>query len=144
MNFASTLRVSLPILSGICLSGCFGVSSHLSTIEDTQKFAYYDAGRGGMVKDKESALKQWGEPISKVQLDDDGSEEWTYHGGLAWRGVAIWLVVPIPLMVPVGHNAAKMHFSPSGELVRGTAERAEEKGIVCWLIYMECNPEEML
>ncbi len=138
------IRLTLLLVASFSISGCIGFTSHLGTEESTQQFAYYDAGRGGFVKDKGDALKDWGEPISKVQLDASGSEEWSYQGGLAWRGFAIWLVVPIPFVAPVGYNNVKMQFSPTGELTRGTAELAEEKGIVCYLIYLECNPEELL
>ena len=137
------IKMALFFLSGSCISGCVGFTSHLGTEEIPQQFAYYEASRDGFVKDKNSALEYWGQPISKTQLDASGAEEWIYRGGLAWRGVALWVVVPIPLMVPVGHNMAKMRFSPSGELVRGRAEAADEKGFVCFLIYLECNPEEL-
>ncbi len=135
--------MALFFLLGFCISGCVGFTSHLGTEESSQQFTYYGAKRGGLVKDKNSALKYWGEPDSKSQSDAGGDEEWTYRGGVAWRGVAIWVVIPIPLMVPVGHNTARMRFSPSGELIGGRAERADEKGLVCFLIYLECNPEEL-
>ena len=128
-------------LSCCCISGCVGFSSHLGTEKTSQQFAYYEAKRGGLVTDKNSALEYWGEPTSRVQLDADGDEEWTYRAGLAWRGVAVWVLVPIPLMVPVGHNTAEMRFAPSGELISSSAEAANEKAFVCFLIYLQCNPE---
>ena len=125
------------------MSGCVGFTSHLGTEENSQQFAYYEAKRGGIIKDKSNALEHYGEPVSTIQLQAGGDEEWTYRGRLAWRGVAVWLVVPIPLMVPIGYNTVKMRFSPSGELIGGSAEAATEKGFVCFLIYLECNPEQL-
>ena len=135
---------ALLLLASSSVSGCVGFSSLLGTEESAQQFAYYQAGRGGLVSDKETALEYWGEPAARVSLAPDGSEAWTYRGGVAWRGVAIWVVVPIPLVVPVGHNEVTMQFSASGDLVSGRAEQAAEKGFVCWILLFECNPDDQL
>ena len=134
----------LLLLASLSVSGCVGFSSLLGTEESAQQFAYYQAGRGGLVSDKETAREYWGEPETRVPLAPDGSEARTYRGGVDWRGVAIWVVVPIPLVVPVGHNEVTMQFSASGDLISGRAEQAAEKGFVCWVLLFECNPDAQL
>ena len=124
------------------LVGCVGFTTHTGTETSVQQFSWYQAGREGLVKDKETAIKFWGEPTSKSR-DESGAEKWVYRGGLAWRGVTIWAFIPVPIMAPVGNNYVEMTFSPSGKLTYGTAEGMNEKGVVCYLIYLECNPEEL-
>ncbi|MEO1406291.1 MAG: hypothetical protein AAFV54_07335 [Pseudomonadota bacterium] len=136
--------LALSLLSSVTVPGCVGYSSLLGTERTSQQFAYYQAGRDGFVRDKDSAIAYWGEPLAKAQLAAEGEEEWTYRGGVAWRGVALWVVVPIPLVAPVGYNTVKMRFSAAGDLISGNAEQAAEKGFVCWILILECNPDEQL
>lgn len=138
-----TSRALLLLLS-LSATGCVGYSSLLGTEESAAQFAYYQAGRGGLVTDKDSAIAFWGEPEAKKSLEENGEEEWIYRGGLAWRGVAIWVVVPIPLIVPVGHNTVSMQFSESGDLISARAEQAAGRESVCWIIILECNPDDQL
>jgi hypothetical protein len=50
----------------------------------------------------------WGEPKKKGVKD--GQEYWVYNDGLAWRGLVIFVIIPIPLLAPVGHNEVTLHF----------------------------------
>ena len=50
-----------------------------------------------------SVMREWGEPNAKETLGPD-REEWTYRFGLRWKGVLLVLLLPIPLMVPVGYD----------------------------------------
>jgi len=124
------------------LTGCVGLTTHTGTEKSVQQFSYYQAKREGLVKDKESAIEYWGEPLRQT-TEGNGIETWHYRGGLAWRGIALWVIVPVPLMAPVGSNNVEMRFSPSGELISATAEAMNENGVVCYLMYLECNPEEL-
>lgn len=141
---SAAATMALVVLSSFSVSGCVGFSSLLGTESSSQQFAYYQAGRDGLVTNKDSAIAYWGDPLVKTQLAAEGEEAWTYRGGLAWRGVALWVVVPIPLVVPVGHNTVTMRFSASGDLISGSAEQAAEKGLVCWILILECNPDDQL
>jgi len=48
-------------------------------------------------------VSQWGEPNHRKQID--GGEIWEYHGGrLRWHGVGLALLLPLPLLIPFGHD----------------------------------------
>ena len=36
--------------------------------------------------------------------------QWFYPKGLKWRGVVIWVVLPVPLMVPIGRDYEILTF----------------------------------
>ena len=56
----------------------------------------------------------------------DGTELWTYTGGLRWNGVLLFVViVPIPLLVPVGRDQVTLRFR-GGEAVFGEAIASDE------------------
>lgn len=47
---------------------------------------------------------QWGEPDHREQIDG-GEESWEYRGkNLRWHGLVPMLLLPLPLVVPFGHN----------------------------------------
>jgi len=123
----------------LLLSGCAGLTTHFGTEASHQQFSYYQAKRGEFSTDKATTLRAWGNPIKITKQGEN--EVWKYRGGTAWRGIVIWVLVPIPLMAPVGSNYVNMLFSPTGELISGTAEGMDEKGVVCVLLTLECNPE---
>jgi hypothetical protein len=58
---------------------------------------------------KEDVLKQWGEPQKKVKEDGE-LERWIYENNLAWRGIILGIIVPIPLIIPTGHCNTSLIF----------------------------------
>jgi len=52
--------------------------------------------------------KMWGEPKSYVISRGKGLMR--YNGDLAWRGLVIFVIIPIPLLLPVGHNEITLDF----------------------------------
>ena len=49
-------------------------------------------------------ISQWGEPNHREQIDG-GGEIWEYRGNnLRWHGVIPMALLPIPLVVPFGHD----------------------------------------
>jgi hypothetical protein len=49
-------------------------------------------------------LSQWGEPNHRKQTDSNG-EIWEYRGkNLRWHGVVPMLLLPLPLVIPFGHD----------------------------------------
>lgn len=68
--------------------------------------------------------KHWGAPNKKEPLGE-GSEIWTYDNGLQWAGFAPWIIIPIPLFVPVG--VERIHFGvsiPDGKVFSVTHDTA--------------------
>lgn len=50
----------------------------------------------------EQLIAMWGEP--KSHEIKDGQEGLTYNRNIAWRGLFGFVIIPIPLLLPVGHN----------------------------------------
>lgn len=73
----------------------------------------------------------WGDPISRIA--ENGKESLTYNRSIAWRGVIIFLGLPIPLLIPVGHNKTTLIFE-NDHLVETTVEDGKESSAVCGII----------
>jgi hypothetical protein len=52
-------------------------------------------------------IEMWGTPENDEVVN--GIRNIVYDQSRAWRGVVVFIIVPIPLLVPLGHNEA--HFS---------------------------------
>ena len=112
-------------------SGCLGVaftgnhSGSTSTPRIGRKPGHLmDGGDAHVLSDTE-VRRAWGEP-DEVAKPGDGSELWTYTGGLRWNGVLLFVVIiPIPLLVPVGREQVTLRFR-GGEAVFGEAIVSDE------------------
>jgi hypothetical protein len=49
-------------------------------------------------------LESFGEPDER-RAAADGTEEWVYLDGWRWNGPVLFLVIPLPLVIPVGHES---------------------------------------
>lgn len=56
----------------------------------------------------EKLVDMWGPPDSEQIVS--GRRTLTYRHGLAWRGLVVFVVAPVPLLLPFGHNEAKFAF----------------------------------
>jgi hypothetical protein len=79
----------------------------------------------------------WGKPTSVTRSGKEGTTEvWTYDYGLNWNGAMLFVLIPIPLEVPLGHEwtqvvirdgrviGAKLHHTHSGGGVLGWTVRS--------------------
>jgi len=57
---------------------------------------------------RDDILAKWGKPKRKYTEND--REYWAYNHSLAWRGAVVWIIVPIPLLVPAGFNETVVEF----------------------------------
>lgn len=56
-------------------------------------------------------LEWWGAPDER-EVDASGVEHLTYYDGIRWRGVLLFLViVPVPLVIPVGHDVVELEVA---------------------------------
>jgi hypothetical protein len=81
-------------------------------------------------KKSEDFLEVWGEPKSREVKD--GREQLTYNNGVAWRGLVIFAIVPIPLMLPVGQNGITLTFE-NDSLVQISREYGQGNFAICGL-----------
>ena len=48
-------------------------------------------------------VEEWGEPDEKMPMSET-KERWVYQYGLRWNGPVVYVLIPLPLLIPVGHN----------------------------------------
>ncbi|HEX8329144.1 MAG TPA: hypothetical protein VF629_16545 [Hymenobacter sp.] len=109
--------------------GCVG----LSIVAGTKQVAISndigdeigDAGNGpGAVTDSTVAFL-WGSPKRKEAKE--GRELWVYRSDeLAWRGIEVWAIVPIPLLLPVGFKKVTLEFE-DGVMTKYTTDNGRER-----------------
>jgi len=90
----------------------------------------YGSEEGG--KTTADALKLWGNPRRKAL---EGTREyWLYRSeDLTWRGVELFVIIPIPALVPVGHKRVVLEFEHD-QLVSYTISHARQRhfGLFLW------------
>jgi hypothetical protein len=72
----------------------------------------------------------WGSPKSDSIADDQRLI--VYDRKLAWRGLVIFVGLPIPLLVPLGHVEAKFYFR-NEHLVRVESSENQLHAAICGL-----------
>lgn len=118
----------LLLLGGLLFqSGCIGVSVVAGTYRhEVGKSIGPRVGKIGQSKDTTAtdALRQWGEPRRKKTVGTQ--EHWTYKTNeLTWRGLEVWGIIAVPLIVPVGKKKVNLAFE-NGRLVGYTKTGARE------------------
>ena len=84
------------------------------------------AGHGdGRPLDRQRVIRSWGEPESKAR-NPDGSETWVYPDEWRWLGVIPVVVIPLPIVVPVGEARWELRIK-DGVVI--SAEHKTTKGI---------------
>lgn len=111
------------------MSGCVGLSLVAGTRQrpvGTTLGPY--VGENGLNKGgvtMADALRLWGEPRRKEAAGLQ--QRWLYRAGeLAWRGAQVWVIVPVPLLLPVGHKKVTLTFE-GGQLQGYTIDDARER-----------------
>jgi hypothetical protein len=119
------------LLSGLLFtqSGCIGISLVAGTkqVELSRNIGRRIGDYGNNLPGTTSTdvLAKWGQPDSKIATDS--GEVWTYASDIhSWRGIQLWLIVPIPLLVPVGHHKVRLEFTRN-TLTRYTIDNARER-----------------
>jgi len=72
-------------------------------------------GRTAASVTAEQVQTLWGKP--KATGNSEGYDFMTYNRDLAWRGLMVFLIFPIPLLLPVGYNETTLFFD-QGRLVK--------------------------
>lgn len=84
---------------------------------------------------KFDVLQAWGEPDAKKVGGE--IEYWIYkQDSLAWAGLIPMVIIPIPLVVPVGKNSVTLGFS-GDELVSAVSQDRDGAGGVCGMFLMD-------
>jgi hypothetical protein len=97
----------------LCLSGCIGLGvAVLGSDENTLQHPQISIDKGVVLQTEDAApwfdagelKRHWGAPDG-VERVSETVERWQYNFGLRWNGVGVLIAfLPIPIMVPVGHE----------------------------------------
>jgi len=126
------MRITLLIIYCLTLSGCAGISIVSSATEDKSAALSTSKGmfkaqirKNGMLIDnisgytQEKVISLWGYPSHTYKKDN--KEYWVYSRDTAWRGVVIYAIIPVPLLLPTGDNATTIVFE-NGQSIGATYE----------------------
>lgn len=77
---------------------------------------------------KIDVISLWGEPKDKYRKN--GCEHWVYNRELAWGGGVLYVVFPIPLLIPIGNRETIIIFK-DGIAIEALYEYARTPSYVC-------------
>jgi hypothetical protein len=86
---------------------------------------------------KEAVLRVYGNP--KRESFKEGKEFWVYDHDVAWRGLLLVFVVPVPLMIPAGMNEVIFTFE-NDQLLYMEKEHAKPNGFFCQTVINTASP----
>lgn len=93
-------------------------------------YKYKDWGRV-LAKTKNDVLALWGEPAKRIT--NGSSERWFYSRELGWSGLLPVVIVPIPLLVPIGYRETILVFD-GDTLTAIEKKRGRERVVICGVI----------
>ena len=138
------MRLLILTMVTLYLTGCVGVMTLTTTGKTTKRYSEHDyncpSGNLGHFSrcgiNREPSISEfislWGEP--KTQETKDGREMLIYNENLAWRGLVVFALIPIPLLIPAGHNEISLEFDHD-KLVQSTSEFANTgPGLICGIV----------
>jgi hypothetical protein len=124
-----------------CLSGCFGFGTLFTDTNVVENpVISQKKGRLWFKTDKprerpilaSEVLDYWGEPDEIIK--HDSTEVWIYQFGLRWNGLGVALIIPIPLIVPVGHEELSLLIDEDRHLVSVKIEGQQDNGFLCMFL----------
>jgi hypothetical protein len=145
-RWASHMLRSLVASSALALAGCVGVDV-LHTHEFSERGALPGKSRATVVTQENVHLasgarpgkvelrKAWGDP-DRISTSGD-TERWIYHDGLRWNGLVLFAVLPVPLLIPVGHEYVAVDFQ-GDSLINVETKSQAEMGGACPMIEGPC------
>lgn len=131
-----SILVCLVALQSACVGG-FGVFK-------TERGSYHPLGSKAEEQGvrlcsstKADVLRLMGKP--KREYTESSKNFLVYNSDVAWRGVVPWIIIPIPLMVPVGMNEVSFEFEDD-RLLRFWRETGVVWGGMCFFLLKGCLP----
>lgn len=151
------IRVFILILTVLQIQACAGYIEYgkdFSTVDqfevlytDTRKSPYdkntkyFDANIS-----KQEVLDSWGSPYSiEIQGGREfGTREvWKYHRGIAMRGIAPIIIIPVPLPLiwwPEGWDTTTVRFKDDIVIAAESRSRSFNDGYVCLVVFCTDYP----
>ena len=70
-----------------------------------------------------------------IEMDGSGREIRTYQKDARWNGAVLFIIIPVPILVPVGHEQYRV-VAAQGKYVSGTHLYSKNKwGAACGLFF---------
>ena len=146
----SQCLLKLTSVLAVCLlvQGCVGLAlfgTKTSTldppaIKDNAKFdnVWEYGGSKNIPKLSAAMLRSnWGEPVSVEQSSTTNQVEiWTYKFDRIWCGITPCLVVPVPLVLPIGRQKV-FFFVREGQVIKAEVVKSGSAGAVFFLLTAE-------
>lgn len=108
------------LVAPLVLSGCVGLSHNLKTktevcyehclIYREHTIENLKMHNRNTIESSVSELKSFLGTPDEINVLDEGVTEWTYYGS-TWLGVVPIVLIPIPLMLPVGKEQVRFRFN---------------------------------
>ena len=142
---AVALNTGFRMLALSCLScalgGCVGVGlvyEHSREMQHANNNLAMGKARGMIFEGdifattmrKEDVLKRWGPPDKN--RTDGKFEVLVYRRELAFSGAIVYLLIPIPLLAPVGYRHTHLYFT-EGALSKAIEESGDGPQLMCGL-----------
>lgn len=128
--YLSNISKFIAILSTVFLSGCVGLGvGILGNDEHNLKNPHIQLSKDSISSTEgitpwitsEDLRRYWGPPDSVEHLSG-GNEQWQYNFGRRWNGIGLLVAfVPLPLMIPVGHEYIRFTIE-EGQVVEATTK----------------------
>lgn len=100
-------RTLLLLALAAALPACVGVSWCGTATYDSarpEEHVIRPPRRSPKLRRADDLVRSFGEPDER-RATADGAEEWVYLDGWRWNGPVLFVVIPLPLLVPVGHDS---------------------------------------
>ena len=95
-------------------------------IHQREQFSAFDANHKD-VYTSEWLQKYWGHPDRISHSSTNSDEIWTYKTDLIWEGVVPFVIIPIPLILPVTHDKVCLRLH-DGRVVNATVTKRSAVG----------------
>lgn len=130
--------ILLPLLQGcaglaVMTFGTFesDMGEHIRIEDKRNSYKQFFIIYEGNNPSKQEVVNSWGKP--NISETYGKCEVLTYYDGYTWGGAGLFLlVIPIPILLPSGHNENRLYFI-DGEFVRMVSEYSEIKNAYGYL-----------
>jgi hypothetical protein len=135
----SSRAFGVSVVAALC-SGCVGFAFHGNEHHRadnpilTADRAHYDgsdsSNRRFPVPTKNQVLAAWGKP-DRIEMSSQGNERWIYENGIRWNGVVLFLLIPVPLLIPVGSDYMVVEYAGDSVVAVETINNAVKSYAGC-------------
>jgi len=134
---AILLACFVAISQSGCAVGAFWFGNGKEGYSPLADHDYYGEAWAAGSSKKEDVLRVEGKP--KREYVEEEKEVWVYNHDVAWRGLLLIAIIPVPLIIPAGMNEVSFTFKDNN-LLHVTKEKAKATGFICeFVLVRDCR-----